>query len=75
MLSVAITVLILRITNKIGHGQNVATRFYNKTAHLTGAFFAAVEGHLICRYIWPFCYPLVFWIQRHTGIDLTGFEY
>jgi hypothetical protein len=75
MLSILITTIILRITKKVGRGENAAMNLYDKFAHMTGAFFAAVEGHLICRYIWPMCYPLVFWVQRHTGIDLTGFEY
>ena len=75
MLSILLTTLILKLTTKLGRGGTPLLRLYNKAVHMTGAFFAAVEGHLICRYCWPACYPLVFWVQKHTGIDLTGFRY
>jgi hypothetical protein len=75
MLSLIITTLLIRAARKLGRGENVLLRLYAKFAHMTGAFFVAVEGHMFCRYVWPFFYPLVFWVQAHTGIDLSGFEY
>jgi len=75
MLSLLITTLILKLTNKIGRGDKALVRCYTKFAHCTGAFFAALEGHLILQYVYPHLYVAIFFLEGLTGLDLSKFFY
>lgn len=75
MLSVVITALILRATRKVGRGENVVLSLYLRFAHWAGAFFAALEGHLILHYIYPNLYVFLVLIEHYTGLNLEGFRY
>ena len=75
MLSIIVSALIINLIKKIGRGSNALTRAYIHLTRWLGAIFVAIEGHLICRYVYPILYPLFPIIERHTGINLEGFKY